>query len=101
MAEGVNVREIEQVTRGASMLLQVFAEIAKSDQFDPMMPSLVSNNTLSPILVSVTLCGPVVELTVWLPKSAAIGLKLAMTPAVLFAWSATWPVRVLEPVIVI
>ena len=80
VAEGVNVTDIEQFAPGERVLPQVFAEIAKSPALLPVMPALVSDNALPPVLVRVTLWGMVVAPTVWLPKLSAVGLKLAAGP---------------------
>ncbi len=72
---GVKITEIVQLPATASVLPQVFAEMAKSAAPVPVMPMLLIVNAAVPGLLSVTVCAAEVVLTPWLPKANEPGLR--------------------------
>jgi hypothetical protein len=88
VALGVNVMETEQFAPAARLVPQVFAEIAKLDEFVPPSAIELMDAAVPPEFVRVTGCAALVDPTVCEPKVKEVGLTETAGPY--------WPVPLSE-----
>ena len=81
-AEGVKVTVIVHGAEpGTKVPAQVLPVMAKSPPFVPPVATLVMAKSAPPVFVTVTVCVPLVVLTIWSPKVMAVGTRLTVGTA--------------------